>query len=57
MELRVRPRAVVFDMDGLMLDSERALMGCLEQAAQQQGHVLPRSLLLSLIGSPDAVTR
>ncbi len=57
MQLLARPQAVVFDMDGLMLDSERALLGCLEQAAQSHGLVLERSLLLSLIGSPDAVTR
>ncbi|MGE8281314.1 MAG: HAD family hydrolase [Stenotrophomonas sp.] len=57
MQLLARPQAVVFDMDGLMLDSERALLGCLEQAAQSHGLTLERSLLLSLIGSPDAVTR
>jgi len=57
MQLLARPQAVVFDMDGLMLDSERALLGRLEQAAQSHGLVLERSLLLSLIGSPDAVTR
>lgn len=57
MELLARPQALVFDMDGLMLDSERALMGCLEQTAQQHGYALPRPLLLSLIGSSDATTR
>lgn len=57
MALRVRPRALVFDMDGLMLDSERALLGCLEQVARDHGFDVPRSLLLSLVGSSDAVTR
>lgn len=57
MELLVRPQALVFDMDGLMLDSERALMGCLEQTAQSHGYALQRPLLLSLIGSSDATTR
>ena len=57
MELLARPQALVFDMDGLMLDSERALMGCLEQTAQDHGYALPRPLLLSLIGSSDATTR
>ena len=51
------PMAVVFDMDGLMLDSERALLGCLAQAGADAGHDLPEDLLLSLIGSSDAVTR
>lgn len=57
MELLFRPQALVFDMDGLMLDSERALMGCLERTAQDHGYALARPLLLSLIGSSDATTR
>ena len=55
--LSVLPQAVIFDMDGLMLDSERALLGCLAQAGADAGHDLPEDLLLSLIGSSDAVTR
>ncbi len=51
------PRAVIFDMDGLMLDSERALLGCLAQAGGEAGHDLPEDFLLSLIGSSDALTR
>ena len=55
--LPVLPQAVIFDMDGLMLDSECALLGCLAQAGADAGHDLPEDLLLSLIGSSDAVTR
>ena len=55
--LPARPQAVIFDMDGLMLDSERALLGCLEQTARAHGYEVPRALLLSLVGSADAVTR
>ncbi len=55
--LPFRPEAVIFDMDGLMLDSERALLGCLAQAGAEAGHELPEPFLLSLIGSSDAVTR
>ena len=55
--LPVLPQAVIFDMVGLMLDSERALLGCLAQAGADAGHDLPEDLLLSLIGSSDAVTR
>jgi len=55
--LATLPQAVVFDMDGLMLDSERALLGCLAQAGSVAGHDLPEDFLLSLIGSSDAMTR
>lgn len=56
-ELATPPQAVIFDMDGLMLDSERALLGCLAQAGAEAGHALPEAFLLSLIGSSDALTR
>ena len=56
-ELAAPPQAVIFDMDGLMLDSERALLGCLAQAGAEAGHALPEAFLLSLIGSSDALTR
>ena len=52
MKLLARPQALVFDMDGLMLDSERALMGCLEQTAQDHGYALPRPLLLESDDKP-----
>ena len=55
--LEARPQAVIFDMDGLMLDSERALLECLAQVSSEAGHALPEAFLLSLIGSSDAVTR
>ncbi|MGD4887013.1 HAD family phosphatase, partial [Xanthomonas citri pv. citri] len=35
--LPFRTQAVIFDMDGLMLDSERAITACLAQAAADQG--------------------
>ncbi|HBN53970.1 MAG TPA: HAD family phosphatase [Stenotrophomonas sp.] len=56
-ELATRPQALIFDMDGLMLDSERALLGCLAQAGSAAGHELPDDFLLSLIGSSDTFTR
>ena len=34
------PMAVVFDMDGLMLDSERAIIACQAEAARERGHDL-----------------
>jgi HAD superfamily hydrolase (TIGR01509 family) len=55
--LPFRPQAVLFDMDGLMLDSERAILDCLAQAAVEQGHDLPHSLWLQMVGGSEAVCR
>ena len=49
------PDAVVFDMDGLMLDSERAINTAMARAAREQGHDLPDSLWLGMVGRGDAV--
>ena len=49
------PEAVIFDMDGLMLDSERAIIDCLAQAAREAGHDLPQSLWLRMVGNSEAV--
>lgn len=51
------PDAVLFDMDGLMLDSERAIIACLDAAARAQGHVFPSSLWLAMVGNSDVVCR
>ena len=51
------PMAVVFDMDGLMLDSERAIIACLAEAARERGHDLPEMLWLSMVGHSEAVCR
>lgn len=51
------PVAVIFDMDGLMLDSERAIIGCLAEAARELGHDLPEVLWLSMVGHSEAVCR
>ena len=51
------PMAVVFDMDGLMLDSERAIIACLAAAARKRGHDLPEMLWLSMVGHSEAVCR
>lgn len=51
------PDAVVFDMDGLMLDSERAIVACLAQAAREAGHDLPHALWLRMVGNSEAVCR
>lgn len=51
------PAAVIFDMDGLMLDSERAIIGCLAEAARELGHDLPEVLWLAMVGHSEAVCR
>ncbi|WP_334179022.1 HAD family phosphatase [Pseudoxanthomonas sp.] len=51
------PSAVIFDMDGLMLDSERAIIGCLAEASRELGHELPEVLWLSMVGHSEAVCR
>ena len=51
------PDAVIFDMDGLMLDSERAINACMASAARELGHALPDSLWLKMIGGGDGLCR
>jgi len=55
--LPFRPEAVIFDMDGLMLDSERAINAAMARAARELGHDLPGSLWLDMVGKGDAVCR
>ena len=55
--LPFRPEAVVFDMDGLMLDSERAINACMARASRELGHDLPDSLWLQMIGGGDGLCR
>ena len=51
------PDAVIFDMDGLMLDSERAINVCMVRAARELGHDLPDSLWLQMIGGGEDLCR
>ncbi len=55
--LPFRPEAVIFDMDGLMLDSERAIIGSLVRAAAELSHDLPYALWLRMIGHSEAFCR
>lgn len=47
------PQAVLFDMDGLMIESERALLQCWREASQELGLPLGDDLWLSMIGLHD----
>lgn len=51
------PQAVIFDMDGLMLDSERAITDCHAQAAAALGHALPADYWLQMVGTGDDACR
>lgn len=51
------PGAVLFDMDGLMLDSERAITDCLARASADAGHALEQALWLSMVGTGEAECR
>lgn len=53
--LGFRPAAVCFDMDGLLLDSEAALLECWREAADTLGSRVPDSIWLSMIGLSDAI--
>ncbi len=48
--LPFRPEAVIFDMDGLMIDSERVSIACWNQAALELGMPLPEGFFLRMVG-------
>ncbi|KAF1014152.1 MAG: Phosphorylated carbohydrates phosphatase [Stenotrophomonas maltophilia] len=47
------PEAVIFDMDGLMIDSERVSLACWMQAAREHGLVLEEAFFLRMVGLGD----
>lgn len=51
------PRAVVFDMDGLMLDTERIALECWIESARTAGWEISRETCLALIGLDSRQSR
>jgi HAD superfamily hydrolase (TIGR01509 family) len=47
-------RAVVFDMDGLLLDTESVFRDAIIAVAAECGHEMPLSLFHQMIGAPNA---
>lgn len=52
--LELVPEAVLFDMDGTMIESEAALLDCWRQAAQALSLPLEDGLWLSMVGLHDS---
>jgi len=44
------PKAVIWDMDGTIFDTERLVVDCWEELCLAQGYEVPRSTLLKCIG-------
>ena len=50
------PDAVIFDMDGLMIDSERVSLACWSEAADEFGLGLDEAVFLRMVGLGDRDT-
>jgi HAD superfamily hydrolase (TIGR01509 family) len=51
------PAAILFDMDGTMIESERSLLECWRQAAHELALPIEDGLWLSMVGLSDRVCR
>ncbi|WP_297576146.1 HAD family phosphatase [uncultured Deefgea sp.] len=48
--------AAIFDMDGLLIDSERMALSCWHDAAEQLGHAIAAEIPLGMIGMHSSKT-
>jgi HAD superfamily hydrolase (TIGR01509 family) len=57
MHLPRQPRAVVFDMDGLLVDTEPHYLQAIETTAKDRGHLLPSGFVLATVGMSNEAAR
>ena len=57
MKLSHMPAAVVFDMDGLLFDTEALYQEAFTRAASERGYDMPATVFLSMVGHPWPVNR
>lgn len=50
-------QAVIFDMDGLLVDSERVFRDAMMNVSREQGRELPLPVFLSMVGAPREQNR
>ena len=51
------PKAIVFDMDGTLIDSERLQLQCFMEVTRQYGYEARKELYLQRIGATGATAR
>ena len=56
-ELSFRPAAAIFDMDGLMFDTERPFVPLWAQAAKNHGYDIPAEVIYRMIGITNESAR
>lgn len=57
MQLPRIPKAIVFDMDGLLFDTEAIARDAMAAAAQRLGFEMPEDVFLSMVGLPPDTSR
>lgn len=57
MKLSHKPAAVVFDMDGLLFDTEALYQEAFTQAASEKGYDMPLAVFHGMVGHPWPVNR